>query len=340
MDYATQDEVDLAFADLDSLLAKREPEGERRCRGCGGTSFERGCNAGMAISYYDVCISCGCIDEATSGRDDNWITGVPRSTSNYKRIHHWHERISQLLLLESQIPNDHFLQIAEKLLSGQYTVLNKDVIRSVLRSLNMQLYIEKWLQIIQRCTGIEPPKPGAQMLNRLDENFLELQQPFSVNRVKNRKNFLNYNYVFCRLFQRIGCTQFCMFFPLIKSRAKLKLLDEMYTEMAQSVGWEVTSLQHVPPFAVKLEQPDLLLRQIRQRVASATPAETSTSQTKTGYRKSDLRLLRELDRQRLPKRRRSSQPEPELQKLGSSVKRPRSAVATKLQQSLRLASQR
>ena len=161
MDYATQDEVDLAFADLDSLLAKREPEGERRCRGCGGTSFERGCNAGMAISYYDVCISCGCIDESTSGRDDNWITGVPRSTSNYKRIHHWHERISQLLLLESAIPDESFAKIAAELCSGKYPVLCKESIRAVLRSLNMPQYIEKWLQVIHRMTGVMPPRKAC-----------------------------------------------------------------------------------------------------------------------------------------------------------------------------------
>ena len=56
------------------------------------------------------------------------------------------------------------MQIAERLLDGTHPIINKDVIRGVLRSLNMQLYIEKWLQIIQRCTGIEPPKPGNWLL--------------------------------------------------------------------------------------------------------------------------------------------------------------------------------
>ena len=41
-----------------------------------------------------------------------------------------------------------------------------------------------------------------------------------------RRNFLNYNYVFCRLFQKMGCTKFCMFFPLIRSKVKLRALDE------------------------------------------------------------------------------------------------------------------
>ena len=138
--------------------------------------------------------------------------------SNYKRIHHWHERISQLLLAETAIPADEFGRIAQRLLDGTYAVLNKDSIRAVLRSLNMQLFIEKWLQIIQRLTGIEPPKPGPVLMERLDNMFTDLQMPFSHFKRNGRKNFLNYNYVFCRLFQRLGCPQFSMFFPLIKSK--------------------------------------------------------------------------------------------------------------------------
>ena len=62
----------------------------------------------------------------------------------------------------------------------------------------MQSYIEKWLQIIYRITGIAPPAPGPQLIRRLDEMFLELQQPFEASKCETRKNVLNYNYVFCR----------------------------------------------------------------------------------------------------------------------------------------------
>ena len=73
----------------------------------------------------------------------------------------------------------------------------------------MQLYIEKWLQIIQRVTGVHPPMPGPLLIQQLDDLFLQLQVPFDDFRMKGRKNFLNYNYVFCRLFQKLGCPQFC-----------------------------------------------------------------------------------------------------------------------------------
>ena len=338
--YTSQDEVDAAFAALDEYLAERQPLPVDGCANCGGTVFDRGSNPGANCGYYDVCRSCGCVASHGFGFSDSWASGPARHSSNYKRIHHWHERISQLLLHESEIPYEHFLQIAERLLDGSHPVVNKDVIRGVLRSLNMQLYIEKWLQIIQRCTGIEPPKPGNQLLIMLDDAFTELQQPFRHYKSTGRKNFLNYNYVFCRLFQRINCTQFCMFFPLIKSRQKLRVLDEMWGDMVKSIGWDVKPLQQVASFAVKLESPELLLQKIKQRGATPARVVTSTVQTKTVFRKSDQRLLRELDRQRQPKRPRSNQPAPELQKLGSSVKRPHSSAGAKLQRSLQSARQR
>lgn len=327
--FCDQAAVDAAFSDLDELLAERAPAPSSACRNCGSYHFERAHNDGQRFSYHDVCSECAAVQESTFGQLDAQYYPARRSSSNYKRIHHWHERISQLFLCESTIPDDQFLQIAERLLDGSHAVINKDVIRGVLRSLNMQLYIEKWLQIIQRITGIEPPIPGGQLLMSLDACFMELQRPFAACKVDGRKNFLNYNYVFCRLFQKLGCAQFCMFFPLIKSRQKLRALDTMWHAMAGSVGWELTPLVHVPPFSVKLQQPELALARIRARVADAALAAPRTVPWRTGYRKSDQVLLRELDRQRSLKQRRSSPFAQELQRLGSSVKRPRSSAATR-----------
>lgn len=332
----TQGDVDAAFADLDELLAESKPPPVgNACRNCGSLHWIRGSNPGQTQGYYDVCGDCGCVSDVGFGVCDEARFPVRHTTSNYKRIHHWHERVSQLLLQESPIPHEDFMRIAERLLDGSHTVINKDVIRGVLRSLNMQLYIEKWLQIIQRVTGIEPPKPGAKLLEMLDMSFTDLQQPFKHFKLQGRKNFLNYNYVFCRLFQRLGCTQFCMFFPLIKSRQKLRALDEMWEAMVTNLGWEVKALQQVAPFAVKLEQPDLLLARLVQQGVLAAPAETRTVHSQTEFRMSDRRLLRELERQKKPKRRRSNQHEPELQRLGSSVKRPRRASVASLLRRLR-----
>ena len=335
----TQDDMFAAFSDVDHLLCPSTYQ-KPGCTACGSSNLERTSNPGMAVHYCFTCGDCGAVQSACYGQVDAVAYHTNKTSSNYKRIHHWHERISQLLLCESRIPDEKFVLIAERLCDGSHPIINKDVVRRVLRSLNMQLYIEKWLQIIQRVTQVEPPKPGAALLESIDRLFQALQSPFSDHKEGQRKNFLNYNYVFCRLFQMLDCPQFSMFFPLIKSKAKLNALDETWARMMDALGWQFTPLQLVPPFAVKLEQPDLQLQRIRQQVASAAQAGTHTVPEKTVFRKSDQHLLHELDRQMQRAQRRSAPPAPVPQRLGWSKKHPRFASAAKLQPLRRLQHRR
>ena len=138
MPYTSQADVDAAFADLDALLEKRQTgdDGRVACPGCGGTHFERCANPGMGVQFYSCCVDCGAVQATNFGCSDAELR-PRRPFSNYKRIHHWHERISQLMLCESRIPDEAMLQIAERLCDGSHAFINKDVIRGVLRSLNM-----------------------------------------------------------------------------------------------------------------------------------------------------------------------------------------------------------
>jgi hypothetical protein len=269
-----QRDIDLAFGDLEHLLdAERQPPFERNsgCAACGGTDFVFS-GAGSSHVGSSVCQDCGVVQPGPVFFEHMYGCHMSYKSSNYKRIHHWHERISQLLLLESEIPAPEMLLIAERLCDGSFSIINKDNIRTVIRSLKLHIYIEKWLQIIYRITRICPPTPGSQLIGKLDDLFIEMQRPFDCSKLEARKNFLNYNYVFCRLFQMIGCTQFCMFFPLIKSAAKLQALDETWTKMAASIDWEIKPLQHVGAFSVRLEKPELLLQRLRLKLATSTLA--------------------------------------------------------------------
>lgn len=189
----------------------------------------------------------------------------------------------------------------------------------------MQLYIEKWLQIVFRVTRIAPPIPGNILVHKLDEMFQELQEPFNTFRAERRKNFLNYNYVFCRLFQRVHCTQFCMFFPLIKSKQKLQQLDDMWTQMAGALNWEIKPLEQVAPFAVRLERPDLLLQRLASEYVPQVPAALQIAPSKMVFRTlgrySAEKLLRSTAQPRL------DPPEQEPQKAAAAKKRHRSSAA-------------
>ena len=282
----SQADLDSYFADMEHLLAAEQPV-ERydadRCVNCGSRDFCYGSSA-AGDPGARVCNRCGVVAPDTVYYDTMYGHHLPTRTSNYKRIHHWHERISQLLLMESRIPNEQMLQIGERLCDGSVAVLNKDAVRAVLRSLNMQQYIEKWLQIIHRITGVAPPLLSQLVVRQLDTMFVELQRPFEATKTSGRKNFINYNYVFCRLLQQLDCERFCMFFPLIKSKSKLRALDEMWARMTDALDWTVTPLRPVAPFAVKLDQPELALANLRSQLAASTPADCSAEPLKTGFR--------------------------------------------------------
>ena len=296
--------LDTIFSDLDHLLDKGGEDGRcdvRNCVLCGRSELV---HEGHDSPHpgASVCASCGAVQPGPVIYDFMYAKSFASKSSNYKRIHHWHERISQLLLTESQIPNWDMLLIAEKLCDGTHTTLDKDVIRSVLRPLGMQTYIEKWLQITHRLTGICPPAPGAQLLMELDAKFVEMQRPFNQYAHEKRKYFLNYNYVFCRLFQKLGCHQFCMFFPLIKSKQKLRALDEMWSGMVESIGWEVIPLLHVTPFAVRLQRPSALLALLKHRLDDASLAAPRTEPLRMVFQTLDRhhldRMIRRQERHR------------------------------------------
>lgn len=299
--------LDTIFNDLEHLLAEKRPAArsdDTCCISCGGNELSySSSNSSYPGSY--VCDYCGAVQPGSVIYEQMFGKNLPVRSSNYKRIHHWHERISQLLLMESQIPHPQMLRIAEKLCDGTHTLINKDTVRSVLRSLGLQLYIEKWLQIIFRVTKIAPPIPGSLLICKLDSMFQELQEPFSCFRVNKRKNFLNYNYVFCRLFQRLKCKQFCMFFPLIKSKQKLRQLDDMWAKMASCLKWEITPLEAVDPFAVRLVKPELLLQQLASEYVPPVLAVPQIEMPKMVFRTLDRRFLNKLPLQKA--QRRSSQ---------------------------------
>ena len=89
--------LDRAFADLDHLLARRGADDGARGRcvngDCRGDDF---CFLGPADGNPGarVCNACGCVQDQVVFFETMYGNRTPTKTSNYKRLHHWHERIS------------------------------------------------------------------------------------------------------------------------------------------------------------------------------------------------------------------------------------------------------
>lgn len=313
-----QEDIDRAFAEFDLIRPHPAPTLRHAmlCVGCGSERYTYN-NSGSNDAGSRVCDDCGVVQPGNVIFEQMFGLKCTKQ-SNYKRIHHWHERVSQLLIMESRIPPEHMVAIGTRLLDGSHTVISKDTIRAVLRSLNLQVYIEKWLQIIERCTGIYPPCPGPVILERLDQQFKEIEKPFLETKPASRRNFLNYNYVFSRLLQRMDCTKFCMFFPLIRSKQKLRNLDETWAKMTTLMEWPLEPLQLVAPFAVKLQCPSSLLQRLISTTLSLAPAVPRPIPYRTVSRSLKPKISREPPNRERPKALQFAQP---LQTLTLQLKR-------------------
>jgi hypothetical protein len=147
--------------------------------------------AGCGHAGAAVCSDCGAVLDSIVIFERMHGCVLPTRHSNYCRIHHAHERISQLLIQETAIPAADLIQIGDVILAAHVATLNKASVRGVLRSLKMQRYIERWLQIVQRLADASPPRPGPQLLMQVDAVFKETQAPFEATKPEGRRNFLN-----------------------------------------------------------------------------------------------------------------------------------------------------
>jgi len=286
--------VRCAFADMDTAMDLERADVPKRdntvCPNCDNGRLVYFCSGGHPGSA--VCDNCGCVLGGLVLYGQMYGVRLTTRHSNYKRIHHFHERISQLLLLETQIPAVDMLAIAEGFKAGGYAILDKANVRAVLRSLKKQNWIERWLQIVHRISGYTPPPPGPQLVQALDMLFVEIQAPFEKHKPPGRTNMLNYNYVFHRLLQKLGCIEYCMFFPIIKSKSKLEALDAIWADMCVTLMWKFEPLKPVPEFSVQVLESVLESRLTHLRLA---PVETPVS--KAAPRKTEFRALNHYQRQ-------------------------------------------
>ena len=247
----TAEDVARDFAILARLQAKMaapeppkcarvsEAEGVTHRSGCTFWSDE-GFERDEAKGCY-VCTGCGVISVCqVIDRMPDRFDFMYRSNS-YRRIHHWNERIGQFLCLESPTPRDvmHDLKLwfAERRL-----VPCKTNIRQALHQMRQSRYVEKWIAIQCELTGQPPPSPPHESVEQMRFFFNLIEQAFNVYKPKGRKSMLNYNFLFVRVLQYLDEPRYFRFFPLLKSKNKIRAIDACWRNMAAWMGWRYIPL--------------------------------------------------------------------------------------------------
>jgi Zn ribbon nucleic-acid-binding protein len=205
------------------------------------------CNVEKILQSGDghmVCMECGHSDQIIVDMEKINFKDpfYENKSTGYKRMNHFSELMNQFQAKEStDIPSSIFNLIISEIKKQKITNpvdLNKKRMRTILKKLELNQYFEHIPFIINRLTELPPPTITRDSEEKLKSMFKEIQKPFKMYRPKQRKNFLNYNYVFHKFFELLEMDQFLPHFPLLKSASKLREQDELWEKICKYLKWE------------------------------------------------------------------------------------------------------
>lgn len=197
----------------------------------------------------------------TGGGDGGVVfeSSVRRNESApYKRQTYFAERLSQWQMLEPEIKEDDWIKIELAYSQrkhelrrddGRLAIPTKEFIRSLLRGIDDELqkprfvlkYLEKFLTIRYRLCGVKSfgaEAPGW-LIEEMKSMFRQLEIPFDriVRRRGSRYSFPNYNFVIRRLFDLLGCPNFGLDFPPLKSNKKRIEIVAIWISLVRFLNW-------------------------------------------------------------------------------------------------------
>jgi hypothetical protein len=204
------------------------------------------CKAEMTLHLSDgylICTSCGFCEEVILDSDKpNYKEPVPDATAySYKRINHFNEWLAQFQAKEStDIPDEVYdkilIEMKKQRLLDKFITPKK--MRSILKKLNYNKYYEHVQHIINKVSGIPPPKMTREVEEKFRQMFKQCQEPFTLYCPKDRKNFLSYSYTLHKFCELLELDDFLPCFPLLKSQDKLKEQDRIWKKICGYLNWE------------------------------------------------------------------------------------------------------
>ena len=206
------------------------------------------CKSQMICLQQDaimICNTCGYQELLLVEQNRPILKQNTKDTSHfcYKRINHFREWCNQVQGKEStDIPDEVFVKILaeikkEKIVDLKTITYTK--MRDILKRLRINKYYEHINYIINRINGIPTPQFSPELEEKLCSMFRSIQAPFLKHCPKDRKNFLSYSYVLYKFFQILGLDEYLKYFPLLKSREKLYVQDQIWKKICIDLNYEI-----------------------------------------------------------------------------------------------------
>ena len=192
-----------------------------------------------------VCMDCGLCthhlgDEMSYKEEQENSTKMVNNS--YKRDNHLNEWIMQFQGRETtNIPPELMDQLRAEFKKQKIKDL-KDItqakVKAVLKKLRMSKYYEHSTYITNILNGVNPPAMSPGLEERLRIMFREVQAPFDKHCPTNRSNFLSYSYVLYKFCELLGEDDYLPYFPLLKSKEKLRQQDVIWKGICGELLWE------------------------------------------------------------------------------------------------------
>jgi len=205
------------------------------------------CQIEKTLHLQDGFLTCtGCGDSESIQMDSDKPNfkdqTIEIKTNGYKRMNHFSELLNQCQGKEStDIDPEVFEMIINELNVMKITDLSKldnKIMRTILKNLKLNSYYEHIPYIINKLNGIPPPTMSRELEDKVRSMVKEVQEPWIAGKKSTRKNFLNNNYVFHKIFELLEEDDFLQYFPYLKSRDKLQEHDDEWKKICEHNRWQ------------------------------------------------------------------------------------------------------
>tara|TARA_R110002074_G_scaffold146791_4_gene296868 strand:- start:767 stop:1912 length:1146 start_codon:yes stop_codon:yes gene_type:complete len=190
------------------------------------------------------CIICGNTETILIHTDKASFKDVPKEITYfaYKRINHFNEWLAQIQAKETtsismEIYNNILIELKKDINIDKKNISHQKI-REILKKLNYNKYYEHIPHFINVLTGKKTVEFIGNYEDKLRNMFKEIQIPFSKYCPEKRKNFLSYSYVLHKFCQLLELDDLLIYFPLLKSREKLKNQDIIWKNICNDLKWE------------------------------------------------------------------------------------------------------
>lgn len=203
------------------------------------------CNKEMTLIQSEgmfVCQHCGLVEYVIieSEVPNYKESGNEKPAYPYKRVNHLIECLNQFQAKEStEIPPEIYNEILAEIKKNKMgtTAIAFVKMKTILKKLRLNQYYEHIPHIISKITGKPAPTLTLDTEDEIKNMFKKIQEPFARHCPKDRTNFLSYSYVLHKFFQLLKMHDFLSYFPLLKSREKLRLQDKIWKNICHDLGW-------------------------------------------------------------------------------------------------------